>query len=256
MDGVLCSTNFQKFFSRIINEAETISDLVTIMRESVHLIAGEICLGRLDFEVDSRDALDELGIGTRNYTVFTEDYYNSAYKLEKPFKTHDNGMIKITLFPTSGHVWNEAEEETVNFLIQTLFVICAKTRVFNEVHNLATMDQLTGVLNRQGFARFCESNLLNGKIGGHTAVFMNIRNFKFINQNVGTRSGDKILKAYAKKLVELSKGGTVARIGGDNFLVLVENDYCEEFIEATANIPISLGDFVRFDLTAKSGRRR
>ncbi len=253
MDGVLCSSGFRKFFSGVLTRAETLSELIKLLGDSIPMISKEISLGRLDFEVDANFSLEELGTDSRQYTVFTEPYYNTAGKIERRYKTHDNGNVLITLYPSSGHVWDDDENDAVSFLLDTLFVLCAKTRAFTEVHNLAVRDQLTGVLNRQGLARYCEKNLLNGKIGGYTAVFLNIRNFKFINQNIGTRSGDKVLKMYAERLSEIAEDGTIARLGGDNFIAFVRDEKAPSFIRQTGSIPIVLRDFIRFDLTAKVG---
>lgn len=252
MDGVLCSSGFRKFFSSVLTEAETLSELIKLLGDTIHIVSDEIYLGRLDFEVDSGITLEELGTDSRKCTVFSDDY-NPEVKIEKHYITHDNGDVLITVYPSAGHVWDSDETEAVEFLLQTLFVMCAKTRAFAEVNNLAVRDQLTGVLNRQGLARYCEKMLLGGMLGGFTAVFLNIRNFKFINQNIGTRSGDKVLKTYAEKLSELAGDGTVARLGGDNFIVFVRDEESRSFIKSTGKITVTFGEFMRFDLTAKVG---
>ena len=252
MEGVLCSPGFRKFFSSVLTEAETLSELIKLLGDTIHIVSDEIFLGRLDFIVDSGITLEELGTDSRNYTVFSEDY-NPDVKLEKHFSTHDNGDVLITVYPAAGHIWTREEEDAVDFLLQTLFVMCAKTRAFAEVNDLAVRDQLTGVLNRQGLARYCEKMLLGGMLGSFTAVFLNIRNFKFINQNIGTRSGDKVLKTYAEKLTELAGSGMVARLGGDNFIAFVKDEDSESFIRSTGKITVTFGEFMRFDLSAKVG---
>ena len=252
MDGVLCSPGFMKFFTSVLTEAETLSELIKLLGDTIHIISDEISLGRLDFEVDSGISLEELGTDSRSKTVFCVDH-DPDVKLEKHFATHDGGDVCVTVYPSAGHKWTPEEEDAVEFLLQTLFVMCAKTRAFAEVNDLAIRDQLTGVLNRQGLARYCERTLLNGMLGSFTAVFLNIRNFKFINQNIGTRSGDKVLKEYADKLTQLEGVSTVARLGGDNFLAFVKDEYAESFIRSTGKITVTFGEFMRFDLSAKVG---
>ena len=252
MEGVLCSPGFRKFFSSVLTEAETLSDLIKLLGDTIHIISDEIHLGRLDFEVGPDFSLDELGTDSRKCTVFSEEF-NPDNKIERHFNTHDNDDVIITVYPSAGYTWSSEEEDAVDFLLETLFVICAKTRAFTEVHDLAVRDQLTGVLNRQGLVRYCERTLLTGMMGGYTAVFLNIRNFKFINQNIGTRSGDKVLKRYAERLTELAGDGTVARLGGDNFIAFVKDADAEQFIRNTGKISVTFGDFMRFDLSAKVG---
>ncbi|MBR6044665.1 MAG: GGDEF domain-containing protein [Ruminococcus sp.] len=253
MDGVLCSSNFQEFFSRIVDNADTLSQLISLLGDNFHLISKEISVGRLNFEVDEHFSLEEIGTSRRRYTLFTEDYYNSASVMQRHFKAIDNGSVLIEMYPTSGHIWNEAEEKAINFLLETLYTLCAKTRSYTRLKELAITDQLTEVLNNEGLTQLCEKMLINGTIGQYSAVLVNIRNFKFINQNIGTKSGDKVLRAYAQKLVGFAGGGCVARIGGDSFLVLVRNKLVDDFIAFTEIITINISEYVKFDLTAKLG---
>ena len=254
MDGVLCSTNFQKFFKNIISASEGLAEFISALKENIPLISREVSIGRLNFEASEEFTLEELGMDDRRATIFTEPYYNSANVTQRRFKSHDNGNVLIEIYPTSGHVWNDAEGEALNFLLQVLFTICAKTRAFSEVHKVAVTDQLTGVLNRQGLADYCEKNLLFGIIGQYTAVFLNIRNFKYINQVVGTRAADKILTVYAHKLEELAgEGAMVARLGGDNFIIFVKDEHAEEFVWQTEAVSVSSSGYANLTLSAKAG---
>ena len=254
MDGVLCSSSFQNFFKRIISGSENLADFITTIKEAIPIISKEISLGRLNFEASEEFSLEELGLEMRSATIFTEDYYNAAHKVERRFKSHDNGSVLIELYPTSGHVWDEAEGEALNFLLQVLSTTIAKTRVFNEMHKASITDQLTGVLNRQGLADYCEKNLLFGLIGQYTAVFLNIRNFKYINQVIGTRAADQVLRLYAHTLEELAgEGSKVARLGGDNFIVFVKDEYAEGFIWETDSVPFSISGYSNLIISARAG---
>jgi diguanylate cyclase (GGDEF)-like protein len=92
-----------------------------------------------------------------------------------------------------------------------------------DLRNEVERDPLTGVLNRRGFdmtleARF--SRLLPGETMG--LMFLDLDGFKAVNDNLGHKAGDQILKTSATLL----KGATrnvdhVARLGGDEFAIIV-----------------------------------
>ncbi|WP_152206267.1 sensor domain-containing protein [Marinobacter changyiensis] len=90
--------------------------------------------------------------------------------------------------------------------------------------HLAQHDLLTGLLNRFGFAeRFNQSLALATR---HTkpmgVLFIELDNFKDINDTLGHDSGDKILRELANKLVSSVRAtDTVCRHGGDEFVVLL-----------------------------------
>ncbi len=91
------------------------------------------------------------------------------------------------------------------------------------LRRLADHDQLTGLLNRHRFAQELEREAI--KIGwekGHSALlFLDMDQFKLVNDTVGHAAGDRLLVQVASKLkASLRKGDTLCRFGGDEFAVL------------------------------------
>jgi diguanylate cyclase (GGDEF)-like protein len=93
-----------------------------------------------------------------------------------------------------------------------------------ELH--AERDPLTGVANRRGFERELERAAAHvGRYGGNVAlVYLDLDNFKPVNDRNGHAAGDAILKAVAAALAtSVRASDTVGRIGGDEFAVLLWN---------------------------------
>ena len=82
----------------------------------------------------------------------------------------------------------------------------------------ATHDQLTGLLNRRGFKRVCrENNTFDKSI----LCFIDLDEFKPINDTYGHKAGDLLLKAIADSLLKVTrKGDCVIRLGGDEFAIV------------------------------------
>lgn len=95
-----------------------------------------------------------------------------------------------------------------------------------KLHFLANYDQLTGLLNRVQF-----ENLLNHTIKSaqrnnrkFALMFIDLDHFKEINDTYGHNIGDKLLKSVASKFFKiLRKEDILARIGGDEFVVILDN---------------------------------
>jgi diguanylate cyclase (GGDEF)-like protein len=90
----------------------------------------------------------------------------------------------------------------------------------------AVRDPLTGLPNRLLFADRLGNRLAQaGRDGGTVAVmFLDLDNFKVINDSLGHNVGDLLLKEVAKRLSEnLREGDTLARMGGDEFTVILGN---------------------------------
>ena len=90
---------------------------------------------------------------------------------------------------------------------------------------LATHDELTGLPNRTLFIdRIRQAIARSGRHEGCFAVlFVDLDNFKVVNDSLGHAAGDELLKEVAKLLRECIRAAdTVARFGGDEFALLVE----------------------------------
>jgi diguanylate cyclase (GGDEF)-like protein/PAS domain S-box-containing protein len=88
----------------------------------------------------------------------------------------------------------------------------------------ATHDTLTGLPNRALFKDRLSMALSHAERYGNglSLMFIDLDNFKKINDSLGHLVGDKLLKAVAARLsAVLRHGDTIARIGGDEFIVLL-----------------------------------
>lgn len=95
----------------------------------------------------------------------------------------------------------------------------AIARQLDEVTHAALHDALTGTLNRRGLFARMASNEEPG-----TVFYVDLDNFKMINDRYGHATGDAVLVQVAKAIrTAIVDGDTVARIGGDEFVVVTRD---------------------------------
>ncbi len=106
----------------------------------------------------------------------------------------------------------------------TLVDITDRKEAERQIEYQAYHDALTDLPNRMLFLDRLSVAIAHAqRFGGHVAVmFLDLDHFKFINDTLGHTVGDLLLRAVAGRLAESLRGDdTVARIGGDEFTILL-----------------------------------
>jgi diguanylate cyclase (GGDEF)-like protein/PAS domain S-box-containing protein len=104
--------------------------------------------------------------------------------------------------------------------------ISARKLAEETINTLAFYDQLTGLPNRQLMLdRLKQAITMGGRSGYFGALlFVDLDHFKVLNETLGHDAGDVLLQQVAQRLIQcLRDGDTVARVGGDEFVVILAN---------------------------------
>lgn len=119
-----------------------------------------------------------------------------------------------------------------------------------KVHYLASHDPLTGLLNRRSLMEKLSASLEYNPSGKYKVIiFMDLDNFKTINDSLGHTYGDLLLVEVANKLMSIpNEKKDVARISGDEFILVLHDIESFAQVERIANkivenfdVPIKIG---------------
>jgi diguanylate cyclase (GGDEF)-like protein len=114
----------------------------------------------------------------------------------------------------------------------------AEMEANRRVAELAMLDDLTGLANRRALLeRFAEIEKTGVSVGKVISVLhVDLDGFKQINDTIGHKAGDFVLKEVADRFQGLSLSpDSIARIGGDEFVLLVQHDPGSETPSALAS---------------------
>ena len=109
--------------------------------------------------------------------------------------------------------------------IGVLTDITERKRNEQELRYLANYDTLTGLPNRTLLSERLGHAVIRARRGGRkvAVLFLDLDRFKHVNDSMGHAAGDRMLKAAGGRLRDnIRDGDTVARIGGDEFTVILE----------------------------------
>jgi diguanylate cyclase (GGDEF)-like protein/PAS domain S-box-containing protein len=132
---------------------------------------------------------------------------------------------------------NLLDDPAVGGVVVNYRDVTARKGLEEELRRQAFHDSLTGLANRALFADRLEHALARThRFGQSIAVlFIDLDDFKTVNDSLGHGEGDHLLIAVAERLVGAVRAGdTIARMGGDEFAVLIEDP-----VEAEAPLAVA-----------------
>jgi diguanylate cyclase (GGDEF)-like protein/PAS domain S-box-containing protein len=124
------------------------------------------------------------------------------------------------------NVVNQLANPRVGGFVVNLRDVTARKALEEELRHRAFHDPLTGLPNRELLElRITHGLELSARRGHRLALlFLDLDDFKYVNDSLGHEAGDLLLKEVSERLASCVRGAdTLARLGGDEFAVLVED---------------------------------
>jgi len=143
----------------------------------------------------------------------------------------------------------ESQPGTITHFIAIKQDISERKLAQQRVNYLAYYDALTGLPNRMLLREHLNTAVAAARRRGRgvALLFLDLDRFKIINDSLGHSFGDLLLRQVASRLKnEIRQEDTVARVGGDEFLILLNNveNFAEVEVIATRIVKSVMGEFV------------
>lgn len=249
-----------------LRSSGTVQDITTYRQNQI-----ELSIAATAFESqEGMFVTDENGVILRINKAFTDiTGYTAADVVGKNPRIRSSGRHDTAFYAAmwerinrtggwKGEIWNrrkngevypelititavKGDDETVTHYVATMHDITARKAAEEQIQNLAFFDPLTKLPNRRLLQdRLQQAQVASDRSKNHGALmFMDLDKFKTLNDTLGHDVGDLLLQQVAQRLVAcVREGDTVARPGGDEFVVLLEDlsENRQEAITQTAAI--------------------
>jgi diguanylate cyclase (GGDEF)-like protein/PAS domain S-box-containing protein len=141
--------------------------------------------------------------------------------VEWRFRQPDGAMLHAEVIAT-----NLLDEPAVRGIVLNTRDVSERKRLERQLTHQAFHDPLTGLANRALFRDRVSHALALARRHGHeiAVLFLDLDDFKKVNDSLGHENGDRLLIAAAERFRSCARAtDTVARLGGDEFAILVED---------------------------------
>ncbi|GAA4359800.1 EAL domain-containing protein [Kangiella marina] len=245
--------------SMVVKSFDNISDAVWILDEDYNYIA----INKAYTKITGFESEEVIGRPIRESTIVNApDNFIDELKEVLVSEGSWSGELEATrkngqIYPIEINidVVRDGDGNIINY-VGVFSDITFRKKAEKELRRLATVDQLTGLRNRNSFKqRFEELLALSGESDQHALLFIDLDNFKRINDSLGHGVGDELLTSVAKALLDITRDndGIVARLGGDEFTIVLSNvdtwsqpaKYAQEILDQLSKpLPLSSAEVV------------
>lgn len=145
--------------------------------------------------------------------------------LEDSIRYHESTRVIIILLSTASFLFG---------ILVSIIVIRQTGKKNFEIHHQATHDALTQLVNRKEFERRLSNAIANAQENNseHGLCFMDLDQFKIINDTCGHDAGDALLIGLSRLInSKIREHDTLGRLGGDEFGLLLEDCSLEKALE-------------------------
>src|SRR3990170_4466073 len=186
-----------------------------------HLSSGETALVLLDLSLP-----DSFGLET-----FAKVYAHAPTVPIIVLTGNDDQTVALSAVKGGAQDYLVKSRLDRELLLRSMHYSIERKRYQVQLEHQANYDALTGLPNRSLLHDRLRQAVYSQRTPRNIAVvFMDLDHFKFVNDSLGHSVGDKLLKAMGDRLRgTLREGDTVGRVGGDEF-VLILNDQSNEII--------------------------
>jgi diguanylate cyclase (GGDEF)-like protein len=187
-----------------------------------HLSAGGTGLVLLDLSLP-----DSFGLDT-----FAKVYAHSPTVPIIVLTGNDDQMLALSAVKGGAQDYLVKNRLDRELLLRSMHYSIERKRYQVQLEHQANYDALTGLPNRNLLHDRLRQAVYSQRSPRNIAVvFMDLDHFKFVNDSLGHSTGDKLLKGMAERLrAVLREGDTVGRVGGDEFVLILNDQSNEEVI--------------------------
>lgn len=241
MGYILCSDVFCDFMEKILNCEVGLDKLEDQIGKALECVREELHLGKAAMVMEVRPNMYQPRGRSICHDFFTYAGGYEAEEVKESYVTSNSSVFHIIFHAELGYQWNEEDRKAVRVLSNAMYAAMRRARLKELVDRAMMTDSMTMVSNTAGMKRFLAQVVAKNNLAAYNCAFMNIKNFRYYNQKVGSSQGDELLRLYASKVSDfLLPDENITRMGGDNFIVFVKKERIGAFFERMNKITIQL----------------
>lgn len=239
MDYVIFSSIYKDFRDAILDNIPDILAMVKRIAIAVPPICNILNVGYIKLKlVAPSSIITKEGLNDER-VIYEEASGYEPVPLIQTYRTGENGMVTIEVRAKKGHKFIQPELQAVKLICDDIFIFSGRARLMGAVHNASQTDPMTGAPNTSQLVHHSIQLKAKNKLQNFSSLFVNLKNYKYINQSKSPAVGDRGIVTFTHTVMGMCHDDEmIARLGGDNFLILVKKENRDMFVNTLKAMPL------------------
>ena len=241
MDYVIFSSIYKDFRDAILDNIPDILAMIKRIAVAVPPICNILNVGYIKVKIVAPSSIiTKEGLNDER-VIYEEASGYEPVPLIQTYKTGENGMVTIEVRAKKGHKFISPELQAVKLICDDIFIFSGRARLMGAVHNASQTDPMTGAPNTSQLVHHSIQLKAKNKLQNFSSLFVNLKNYKYINQSKSPAVGDRGIVTFAHTVMGMCHDDEmIARLGGDNFLILVKKENRDMFVNTLKSIQLTV----------------
>jgi len=241
MEYIIFSDVYKVFRDAILDNTPDVSAIIKRISAAIPPICNILNIGFIKAKLIAPSSIIARNGLNDEKLIYEDPNGFETTPLIQTYRTGENGMATIEIRAKKSHKFTAPELQAVKLISDDLFTIIGRARLMSAVHCASQTDAMTGAPNTAQLVQHCIELKSRQQLQNYAALFINLKNYKYINQSKSPAVGDKGITIWTRNVIALCRGDEmVARLGGDNFLVLTKKEHKEAFVKALSSMEVTV----------------
>lgn len=241
MEYVIFSSVYKDFRDAIL---ENIPDILVMMKRistAIPPICNILNMGYIKLKLVAPSSIIAKNGLTGEKVIYEDSNGYESVPLIQTYRTGENGMVTIEIRAKKSHRFTPPELQAVKLICDDLFIILGRSRLMSAVHYASLTDTMTGAPNTAKLIHHSIELKSKNKLQNFSGLFINLKNYKYINQSKTSAVGDMGITTFTHIVMAMCHDDEmIARLGGDNFFILVKKENRDMFIRTLTSMKITI----------------
>ena len=193
------NTGVESFLQEVFKPVQTIDEFILQLHKATSCVQEDVPVARIEGVLNCVDV--SLSERAKEATIVLFDEGRAAGAPEVyEYPNAGGSTTRICIYGEKGQGWTPEQKEILKLMSQVIYNILSRLTLQELIKHVKGTDLVVGLPNLTAFMDFARELIVKGRIDEYESLYLNIRNFKYVNRKLSYRSGNEIMKQYEANL--------------------------------------------------------